>query len=779
MVYKFMKLPKLLNLSVLRKPLQNSPRVAWIVLFVCMVATMAWWQYAKSESEQRAKQHFEQRINEIKSLIDERLGDYGHLLTGSQGLFSTLDEINGDQWHDYVISQNLKQKYPGVLALAFARHVKEEEKEKFIGEIRSGDIPDFMIKPGGVRPEYAPEIFRESVSENAPRVIGFDQFAEPARRSALQQARDTGMIAATGKLNLAHGPGQSAITGFILYAPVYRRGALPKSVYERREALVGFILCPITVEKFMKDIFGSGYSDVDLEIFDGSEISKESQFHDADFEKRIFGPGFHSKFSSRASLDVFGRNWNLLFSSLPTFEASVDSQKPRLVLEFGLLASLLLFFLTWSLARTRAQAVSLAAQMTSAFKESERKYSSLMEQASDAILVADRDGKYIDVNAKACELLGYTEEELLGLHVHDLLLPEEVAVNLTCLDELCIGETAIKERPLRRKDGSLVPVEISAKILGDGRLQEIIRDISERKKTEEGLQLAATVFETASEGIVIADRDNRIISVNPAFTRITGYTESEARGNDPKILRSGKHDQEFYRDMWHKLKSEGKWQGEIMNRQKSGVAYHEWLSINTVTDAKGNVVNFVAIFSDISKRKTAEEKIRHLAHHDALTDLPNRSLLRDRLDQAVKRARRDNLKFAVMFLDLDRFKSINDTLGHEVGDHVLQHAAKNLVGCVREGDTVARLGGDEFIVLLQGIQSRGNADAIAEKMQKEFAKPFTIGSHRLTLSASIGIAMYPEDGRDDESLLKHADIAMYHAKEVRNACRHLAEIEPA
>lgn len=755
--------------------LGESPRVAWIVLFICLCITLAWWKLATHESEQRAQQHFGRRIGEITKLIEERLSDYGQLLIGAKGIFSALDNVDQSQWRDYVASQGLRHRYPGARALAFAKYVTAAGKNGFVRQLRAGGIRDFKIKPGGTRPEYAPVVFGAGISAHPPHVIGLDLLADPQRSGALLQARDSGKITGTNRLILARDPGRPPVIGFILYAPVYRRGVPHANISERRHAFLGVVVCPIVVSDLMNNVIEPSYSDMDLEIFDGSKYLEATQLYDADLADRIFGSDFRSQFSSRTSLNVYGRTWSLLFSSLPNFEASVEARQPRLILGFGLVGSLMLFSLIWSLSRTKTRALWLAERMTVAFKESEKKYSSLMEQASDAILVADREGKYIDVNLSACELLGYTESELLALHMRDLLLPEEIALEPLCLENLHLGESVIKERQLRRKDGSLVQGEISAKLLEDGRLQEIIRDISERKRAEEKLKLAAAVFEIAAEGITITDKDNRIISINPAFTRITEYDENDTKGLDPKVLASGMHDAEFYRTMWRTLASDGKWQGEIVNRKKNGEIYNEWLSINAIKDAKGNVVNYVAIFSDITERKTTEARMRYLAHHDPLTGLPNRSLLRDRLEQAIKRAKRESKKLAVMFLDLNKFKQINDTLGHKIGDEVLQEAANRLKRCVRDSDTVARLGGDEFVVLLQDVQSGDDAQGIAAKIRQRFAEPFHIQGHHFAMSTSIGVARYPDDGDDDESLLQHADLAMYRTKGNRDGETPMSE----
>ncbi|ANQ84446.1 EAL/GGDEF/PAS/PAC-domain-containing signaling protein [Azoarcus olearius] len=282
--------------------------------------------------------------------------------------------------------------------------------------------------------------------------------------------------------------------------------------------------------------------------------------------------------------------------------------------------------------------------------------------------------------------------------------------------------------------------------------------------TESELHLYANVFTNASEGMAITDAQARIVAVNPAFTDITGYSIEEIHGRTPAVLASGRQDAAFYREMWATLGKRGQWQGEIWNRRRSGEIYPEWLSITAITEGDGSVSHYIGIFSDITDRKESEARIRHLAHHDALTGLPNRLLLQDRLGQAILKARRNSTQAAVLFLDLDRFKTINDTLGHEIGDGLLRQVTQRCLGAVRETDTVARQGGDEFVIVLPDLEHGQDAGTIARKILAALTEPCRLGPHELTVTGSIGIALYPGDGADPSMLLRNADAAMYRAK---------------
>jgi diguanylate cyclase (GGDEF)-like protein/PAS domain S-box-containing protein len=278
-------------------------------------------------------------------------------------------------------------------------------------------------------------------------------------------------------------------------------------------------------------------------------------------------------------------------------------------------------------------------------------------------------------------------------------------------------------------------------------------------------QLSRIVFENALESITVTDANSRIQMVNRAFIETTGYSLDEVIGKTPAILKSGKQGADFYLEFWKTLQEKGEWRGEIWNKRKNGTIYPEWLNVSAVRNKRGEVEHYIAIFSDITERKQREELIAFQAFHDALTGLPNRTLFRDRLDQTLAAARRHKYRTpAVMFLDLDRFKQINDTLGHDAGDELLKEVANRLRRCVRESDTVARMGGDEFTVLLPEISSLEDAHAVGEKIIDLMRQPVVLAGSEVVVTTSIGISMYPKDGRDADSLMKCADAAMYHVK---------------
>lgn len=332
------------------------------------------------------------------------------------------------------------------------------------------------------------------------------------------------------------------------------------------------------------------------------------------------------------------------------------------------------------------------------------------------------------------------------------------------LGTLCVIDTVPRELNTEQQN--------AIRALADNVMAHLDLHLSHKniRQYVDDLQLAATIFDASSEAMIITDANNRIITVNPAFTATTGYALNEVIGQDPKLLKSGKQGEAFYKEMWDELDATGKWSGEVWNYRKDGELYAEWLSINIIYNPDGSKRMHVAIFSDITEKKQAEELIWRYANYDHLTQLPNRRLFLDRLEQTLRMAHRSKDSMALLFIDLDRFKEINDTKGHDIGDQLLMEAAKRILHSVREMDTVARIGGDEFTVILSQIASPSTAEKIAKTILDKLAEPFNLCGTELSISGSIGITIYPGDGVNREQLMRNADQAMYDAKNRGRNC---------
>jgi diguanylate cyclase (GGDEF)-like protein/PAS domain S-box-containing protein len=403
--------------------------------------------------------------------------------------------------------------------------------------------------------------------------------------------------------------------------------------------------------------------------------------------------------------------------------------------------------------------------------ESREELEKLMRSSRDIHLITDASGTILQSNPAGAALAPLSQ--LLGRQLNELVFPSHhdtfLALQSNAIESKESPEQG-HEIHLRRETGSGSPLIVTAQALAvskDGYvpyLHWILRDVTALRENEFENQISSMVFKSADEGVMITDIEGIILAVNPAFSRITGYSAEEAIGHSPRLLSSGMQDAAFYADFWRALRENGRWQGEISNRKKNGEVYPEWLTVSAARDVDGSILSYIAVFSDLSRLLRAEKRLSYLAHHDTLTGLPNRLLFQDRLAQMLAQAKRSGVQFTLIFIDLDHFKPINDTLGHAVGDHVLQEAAKRLARTVRECDTVARLGGDEFVILAPGLVGEMNIGSLCSKLIDALGQPMLIEENEIFLGGSFGCAEYPFDGEDEVALLKNADAAMYRAK---------------
>ena len=399
--------------------------------------------------------------------------------------------------------------------------------------------------------------------------------------------------------------------------------------------------------------------------------------------------------------------------------------------------------------------------------------------SSEAAFLTNEAGRFVYVNDMACKSLGYTRDELLGLTPLDIdpdMTPE--GFDRLRRDTLTVGPIETQEARQRTCDGRIFPVELSGSVIehdGSKFRLSVARDITERKNAEEQIRKLSQAVEQSPSSIVITDLEPNIIYVNRTFTENTGYAPDEVIGKNPRILKSGKTSKQVYDDLWAHLVKGETWRGEFINRRKNGSEYFESVMISPVRDVNGKITNYLAIKDDITEKKLAAEREIYLAHFDQLTGLPNRTLLQDHFKYALSMAERSVENLAIVFLDLDHFKDINDTLGHSVGDRLLVEMARRLKSAMREADTVSRMGGDEFIFILPKTDENGAAHLV-KKLIEVVSAPCQIEQHQLIVTPSIGIAIYPEDGTDMEVLSQNADAAMYQAKQAgRNGYRFFTQ----
>jgi len=427
------------------------------------------------------------------------------------------------------------------------------------------------------------------------------------------------------------------------------------------------------------------------------------------------------------------------------------------------------------LAMLRGTGVDITAEIEAKtqLQESEKRFRALFESAAEGMLVLQRN-RFTEVNQAALRMLGYADAEaVIGKRADELSPPVQLdGQSSRDKDEQLLaqasGKTLRFEWLHQQCDGTpllvevtLVPVELE----GEPAYFVHWHDRTEEAKARQRERQAATVFENSAEAIMVTDAKQRVLAVNRAFTEITGYEEAEILGQRPKRLGSGYQDAAFFKTMWQVIDDTGFWRGEIWNRRKDGSTYPARMTITSVRDDDDRLLNYIGIFSDISEAKRSEEELYRLAHNDALTGLPNRTLLRARMEQSLQRAKRDDRMLALLFIDLDLFKNVNDSLGHSVGDELLKRVARAIEREVRKADTVARLGGDEFVILMDGIDNPSTAAHLAERLCQLVSQPFQVGDRELRLTASVGVSLFPNDGKSMDSLLSNADLAMYRAKD--------------
>ena len=416
-------------------------------------------------------------------------------------------------------------------------------------------------------------------------------------------------------------------------------------------------------------------------------------------------------------------------------------------------------------------------QAEEALRASELRFRTLVEQSPFSIQILSPNGRTVQVNHAWRKLWGGALDPVEDYNI----LNDQQLVDKGIMPYLEMGFSGIAtEIPPIKYNAAETTAAIDVKkdcwirafiypvnnLAGD--IEEVIlmyEDITDRKEAEERLHLSAVVFENTTEGIVIADANNNIISVNKSFVDMTGYKENEVQGMTPCFLHSFKNDDAYSKTMLGAVNEFSYWQGEIWEQRKNGEVFPTWQTITSVHDCKGDLTNYISVLTDISPLKNTEQKLAYLAHYDSLTQLPNRLLLHDRLEHAVLRAKRDRKKVAILFVDLDRFKNINDSLGHDVGDLLLKESAKKFTDVVRVNDTVSRLGGDEFVIVMEDFAIEQDVATIIKKLMHEFDKPFSLKGYECHITLSVGVSFYPTDGEDSEVLIKNADAAMYRAKE--------------
>jgi len=742
---------------------------AIVVLLLSLTALLFSWHELDRRYQQRMVDHFVFETHHITGTISERMALHGQILRSAAALFAASRDVSREEWRTFIEMLELEQNYPGIQGVGFAEWIPAAQLQEHINHVREQGFPDYQIVPTEPRPFYSSVIYLEPFSGRNLRAFGYDMFSDPVRHAAMERARDNGELAFSGKVTLVQETQADMQAGMLAYFPIYRNGTIPQTVEQRRASFNGWVYSPYRMKDLLHGILGKDLSLLRIEIFDADNLTADGLLFDNQSGTPLvnFKPE-NDALTRTQRLDLGGHFWTLRYTALPTFSAAAKFEPPWVEALALVLISVLLFSITWAYINARRNA-AIALHLSESLRQSETRFRRLFENSPVAYLAIDQKGNILDVNPQLCDLLDYADDELLGKTLFEFIASEvrrEFEFKLQMLNRYGLLEY---ELPLLKKSSDRITVIL------DGRMQKhkstlnvvhcILTNITERKRAEDKLKLAARVFTDAHEGITITDAAGTIIDANPTFCAITGYKREEVIGKNHRILQSGKHDAEFYQQLWQTLQTESCWQGEIWNRKKGGELYVELLTISALRDSRGAIVNYVGLFSDITESKRQQQELEQMAHHDPLTQLPNRILFHDRFQQALARCKRDNRMLGLAYMDLDGFKEVNDKLGHEAGDYLLVEVANRIKANLRAEDTVARLGGDEFALLMGDIESRQQCEQALQRLHQAIAQPYSIGGQNVSVGVSSGVTLYPDDPSDADFLLRHADQAMYRAKQ--------------
>jgi len=809
---------------------------AWIVLAFGIGLSVAAWYFARSVVERDARFRFKSATLAFEAAANTRIRSYADLLFGVQGLFQANPETRRADFDNYVYSLNLPVRYPGVRSISYARRVSAAEKAAFAEQLRND--PDLIrrgyantrVRLAEGQAEHFLITYVEPLHANKA-ALGFDLAADPKRMAVVERARDTGMPALSGPVNLASVPGDSD-TGLVMRLALYGKNAFTSDVERRRKAFVGLANVTFLVDELAQYLLlGKGHELFTLTIVDTGFIDSSPKPAPIDLYSNVglrapqAGPAFQDTYY----VDLGQRRWELKIGApQEIFFRPADHAIPWIALASVLMLSFLLSGLIHTLAGSRSRAHALAARMTTDLLESEaklreeqRRTQELIEVLPNPIYFKGTDGRYLGVNKAWEAYFGMPRMAFVGKTVHDLYPDDpETAMRLEADDRALWNTPGIRsyEATITTPDGQVHNTIYFKATFADaggataGLIGTIV-DITARKQTELRLALEHAVARLLSDSDPADDIVPRILQVigeamgcacgaywvadEEAQAMVCAATWSIAT---PEVAEFAASNRQFR----HPLQEPG---GLFMRVWKSGEPV--WVDdvtrdprfrraqlaikaqlrgafafpVRAGADTSGVMEFFshanrspddellrstIAIGSQIGQfmsRRKAEERIRHLAAYDELTGVVNRNMFGQRLNHALVRARRDNQQFAILFLDLDRFKNINDTLGHEAGDIVLKETGQRLSGCLRESDTVGRFGGDEFVILLEAMPQPTHSAVVAQKILAAIARPFTFDGQHFQITASIGISTYPGDSEDPQNLLKNADIAMYRAKE--------------
>ncbi len=768
--------------SHLRNALPSGYRMLIIpalILVVGMLLTATLVMYARGQAQAAANQAFRDHAMDLVTGVRQSLYANAQILRGVRGLFNGSNQVSRDEFQSYVSRLELSSHYPGIESIGYVQMMPHDQVPSMLDAIHADGAPWFEITPRGVRREYAPVVYLTSFAHFSTTRLGEDFLMDPARRWAALQSRDSAEPVLSGRLVGEDMFGQKDARKTILILPVYTSGNQPATPALRQKALQGWTFAALNIQVLLQGFWHTEAEEhalkMHLQVYDGDTVKPDAlMFSDVLGEPETEG----DKVTFVVHSDLFEGRWTYVFQSRLSDWLGVSINRDSYVFGVsGIILSFLLATLAWmSASRHQFAAASLArvAQGNRALAEQGSLLLAIYDSSSVAIFLVDPQGVIQHANKRLSDIMLIPAgDEPKGAAFIEMIKPEDQGKVLSHLKLLYQKDKTNFSLELQcvRRDGRLFWGKLTGRPMWsmEGNVSGVVfalEDITEQRAIAETMRLSDNVFKASPNGIMVTDSHNNLIAVNPGFTRLTGYSEEEALGRNPRFLKGPGQGDAFYQDMWQQLASKGSWEGELVNRRKDGSVYTERLQITQILNDQGEVVNYLGMFQDVTERHQAEERIRFLALHDYLTGLPNRAALIERAEQLLEQAKRYNRRFAILFLDLDKFKPINDQYGHEAGDAVLQAVAGQLQTIVRAADTVCRQGGDEFVILLSELQPHGSLRDLAERLLHAVETPCSFNGVTLSVSGSLGISIYPDDGATISEVIQQADSAMYIAKQL-------------
>jgi diguanylate cyclase (GGDEF)-like protein/PAS domain S-box-containing protein len=772
------------------------------VLAIGLFTTAFAYEALRAAEASFARARYDDAVTDAARELEQHMSQYERLLRSGAALVGTGLPVTRLAWHAYARGTRLHEQFPGLRGFGYAELLDAESLEVHERRMRGEGLPHYAVRPAGPRAAYVPVSHYEAALGPASTALGFDMYSEATRRAAMDRARDSGRSALTAKLMLVTEGASDRQAGTLMYLPVYRAGEPTATVEQRRAALQGYVYAAFRMGDLMHAALDERLDGLAFELFDGDGFHPRDRLFEQRADQLATMVGYQPDFDELRRMVVGGQPWTLRFATLPAFDARLPSSNAALAGLTGSVLTLLLAALVLSLASTRARADALAHRAGRASRESEARLRAVIEGSAEGIVVCDAAATIDTANPAAARMFGCDAHALPGQSLERWLRvdgddsPRDPAASALAarFDDVAAGRLEALRCMAQGRDaaGREIVVRLSVtRQPGDvPRLIVMLSDLSElhsaEREARDAHALNEAILASAPLCVLATDNAGRITAVNPAGERMLGYRREELVGRaTPALLLPAGDLERRAEALRHELGAPMSGLEALLAPAREGrVEEREWslvrrdgsrlpvqLAVSALRDAQGAATGFLAIAHDITERKRSEASIRRLALHDPLTGLPNRTLLADRVNGAIERARRGRTRFGLLMIDLDHFKHVNDSLGHPVGDEVLKAVAERLGATVRQVDTVARMGGDEFVVVLDGLAGSEDAVTVADKIRAAFVGDILVGGHALHLTPSIGIALYPDHGSDLSALLKNADAAMYETKaRGRNGC---------